>query len=256
MTKKSVVCFFIPFLFFSLPTTAKTNLSVGWELWYPYQYHNQSNKLVGLDIDIFNAIATKAQYQVQYTEVPWKRHLKYIKEGKMDIAMGASLAPERESYAFYTEPYRQEQVKLFIKKTKEKSFTLQDISELIDTQYRIGIEGEYWYGKEFEELKKISEFNSKLVEGIDLEHNALELMKGRLDGLLVDPITMKTFIEKYQLEGEFVDTDISVYVGNIYIILSKKSMSKDDLMRFNRAIITLKNDGTIDNLYREWNLTR
>ena len=81
-------------------------------------------------------------------------------------------------------------------------------------------------------------------------------MKGRLDGLLVDPITMKTFIEKYQLDGEFVETDISVYVGNIYIILSKKSMTEDDLMRFNRAIITLKNDGTIDNLYREWNLTR
>jgi polar amino acid transport system substrate-binding protein len=46
-------------LFFTMMSVVhvKANdLSVGWELWYPYQYHNKNQQLVGLDIDSFNAI--------------------------------------------------------------------------------------------------------------------------------------------------------------------------------------------------------
>ena len=31
-----------------VPTKSQT-FSAGWELWYPYQYHNEQNKLTGVD---------------------------------------------------------------------------------------------------------------------------------------------------------------------------------------------------------------
>jgi polar amino acid transport system substrate-binding protein len=65
------------------------DLSVGWGLWYPYQYHNQNRQLVGLDIDSFNAIMHEAKLDFTCTQIPWKTHLRFIHTGKMDVAVGA-----------------------------------------------------------------------------------------------------------------------------------------------------------------------
>ena len=92
------------------------DLLVGWELWYPYQYHNKQGQLVGLDIDSFNAIAKHAGVKTHFIETPWKRHLHLVKHGRIDIAFGASYSEEREEYAYFTKPYRHEKVNLFVKK--------------------------------------------------------------------------------------------------------------------------------------------
>ena len=97
-----------------------SDLSVGWELWYPYQYHNKDQQLVGLDIDSFNAIMTEAKLSFTTAEIPWKTHLHFIHKGKMDLAMGASWSKEREEYAYFSLPYRTETVKLFVKKDNAK----------------------------------------------------------------------------------------------------------------------------------------
>jgi polar amino acid transport system substrate-binding protein len=75
--------------------------SVGWELWYPYQFHNKEKKLTGVDVEIFNLIADKANMSISYVELPWQRHLKYIKNGVVDIAFGASYTKERAETAYF-----------------------------------------------------------------------------------------------------------------------------------------------------------
>ena len=109
LKKYLILALFIPIQSWSF------DLAVGWELWYPYQYRNKQQQLAGLDFDIFNAVVKEAGLNVTYTELPWKRHLHYIKTGQIDIAMGSSYTKEREQYAYFTEPYRQEIIKLFVK---------------------------------------------------------------------------------------------------------------------------------------------
>jgi len=96
---------FIAFCIIITFTSHAKDLHVGWELWYPYQYRNSQQELLGLDIEIFNRILAKAGYTTEYTELSWKRHLHYIKTGEMDIAMGASLSQERRRYAIFSKPY-------------------------------------------------------------------------------------------------------------------------------------------------------
>ena len=243
----------VSILIFSVSAFSQQSpLSVGWELWYPYQYHNAQQQLTGLDLDIFNAVMSQANLPVTFTELPWKRHLQYIKTGEMDLAMGASHTPERESYAYFTLPYRKETVKLYVKKGQLEKIKLNSLADLVNSPYMIGVEGGYYYGKEFQELIKQPKFHAQLNEVIDIEENVQLLLKGHIDGFLVDPVTMKAFVNKYKMQGEFEQHSITIYSDDIYIMVSKKLKDKTLVAKINHAITDLKQSGKLDEIIANW----
>lgn len=227
-------------------------LSSGWELWYPYQYHNEQQKLTGLDFDVFNAIILEAKLSVKFTELPWKRHLHYLKTGEMDLAMGASLTSERLEYADFSLPYRKETVKLYVKKGSKEKIKLNHLKDLINSPYMIGVEGGYYYGENYQELIKQPKFQAQINEVIDIEENIELLLKGHIDGFLVDPVTMKAFIKKYKMDGEFEEHTVEIYSDDIYIMVSKHVNNKNVLPQINHAIKTLKENGKINEIINNW----
>lgn len=239
------------FTVFSLNAVTKP-LSVGWELWYPYQFHNNKQQLVGLDFDIFNAIISEVNLSVNYTELPWKRHLNYLKTGEMDIAMGASYTNERASYAYFTQAYRSELVNLYVRKNQASKIKLKSLNDLVSSPYKIGVEAGYYYGKNYQKLIKNDDFQQHIIELVNLEDSISLLLKGKLDGVLVDPITMSAFVDKYQLNDEFEAHEVIIYQDDISIMLSKKTMTRENLVRFNQAINRLKNNGVLLEITKRW----
>lgn len=228
--------------------------SVGWELWYPYQYHNEVDQLTGVDIEVFNLIAKKAEMSISYVELPWKRHLMYIKSGVIDVAFGASHTKEREETAYFSIPYRKESVNLFVKKGTSQSIKLNQLSDLIGSEYLIGVENGYFYGKEYQRLKTKPDFISRINSVLDIEQNVKMLMKGHIDGFLADPMSMKSFVEKYQFQDEFEVHPLTIYQGDIYIMLSKKTCSNEDLVKVNQAITSLKVSGELQKIIARWSV--
>jgi polar amino acid transport system substrate-binding protein len=238
-------------LLFTVQIKAK-DLSVGWELWYPYQYYNDSRQLVGLDIVSFNAIMAEANLSFTTADIPWKAHLHFLKTGKMDLAMGASWSKEREEFAYFSLPYRKETVNLYVKKGNAQSIDLQTLSDLADSQYMVGVESGYYYGKEYEDLIKTAGFQANISEAIDIEQNVTLLMKGHVDGFLVDPNTMQSFVTKYQMENVFDQHPLNIYSADIFIMLSKKLSDVDTLHKINKAITTLKINGELKRIKANW----
>lgn len=228
------------------------NFSVGWELWYPYQFHNNKGELTGVDIEVFNLIAKQAELSVTYVEMPWQRHLMYIENGMLDIAFGASYTKERGQTAYFSLPYRKESVNLFVKQGTAQSIKLTKLSDLIDSQYLIGVENGYYYGEEYEKLKVLPEFMSQINAVLDIEQNVKMLLKGHIDGFLADPITMQSFVEKYKFQGEFETHSLPIYQSDIFIMLSKKTCSIDDLAKINTAITSLKKEGKLADIIQHW----
>jgi len=249
--KQIIIAVLLTFAF-TFQVTAKQNLAVGWELWYPYQYHNKSRELVGLDFDIFNAVVSHAGLNVTYTELPWKRHVHYIKTGQMDVAMGSSFTSEREKFANFSHPYRKEQVNLFVRNKDLKAIQLSSLSELIGSRFMIGIESGYFYGEEFQTLIQDPKFQAHISEVIDLEENIRLLIDGHLDGILVDPVTMAAFVKKYRLEGQFSKHSLPIYQADIHIMLSKESTDIKLLNQINKSISELKQSGELDKLIAKW----
>ena len=235
-------------------TSYAKDLHVGWELWYPYQYRNSQQELLGLDFEIFNAILTKAGYTPEYTELPWKRHLHYIKTGEMDAAMGASVSEERKRYAIFTQPYRKETIKLFVRKGKANNINLNTLKDLADSNYMIGIESGYYYGDEYKALMTTTEFQEHIIEVVDIEENVTLLLKGHIDGFLVDPATIKSFANKYQMNGEFEQHTLNIYQSDIHIMFSKATVSDDMVKAVDNAIGAMRKSGELDKIINKWSL--
>jgi polar amino acid transport system substrate-binding protein len=239
-------------IFFSIVTHGKP-LSSGWELWYPYQYRNAEQELVGLDFDIFNAVIQQAKLDVNYTEeLPWKRHINYIKSGVVDLAMGASMTDERRKFAYFSLPYRFETVNLFVRKGMAKKMPLHSLSDIIDSSYLIGVEGGYFYGKQYQELINQRAFQAHISEVLDLERNVTLLLKGHIDGFFVDPVTLNAFVKKYNMQDEFELHPLPVYSAKIHIMLSKKTHAPGVIRQLNQAIVTLQENGTLDSIIQHW----
>ncbi len=251
MKKHLLLILFISFNCFADKNNI-TNYAVGWELWYPYQYHNKDQQLVGLDFDIFNAIIKDADIQVTFTELPWKRHLQYIKTGHMDMAMGSSHTEEREKTAYFSIPYRTETVNLFVRAGMVDKIKIDTLSDLVNTNYLIGIEGGYFYGKEFQQLMITKEFQTHINDVIDLEQNVGMLLKGHIDGFLVDPVTMKAFAEKYSLQNKFEIHPLKIYQDDIHIMLSRQTCKVEELNKINQAITKLKASGEMSRIINQW----
>jgi polar amino acid transport system substrate-binding protein len=258
MSIKHVKTFFKQLVFsFCLIVPAQSQeFSVGWELWYPYQYHNEQNKLTGVDIELFKLITENVGMSVSYVELPWQRHLMYIKSGNVDIAFGASYTKERAESAYYSIPYRKELVNLFVRKGMSDSIKLSQLSDLIGSKYLIGIENGYYYGKEYEQLKTNPDFISRINSVIDIEQNVKMLMKGHIDGFLADPMSIQSFVEKYKFQNEFEVHPLPIYQGDIFIMLSKKTCSQTDLDKINDAIISLKENGKLDQIINHWSIVK
>jgi polar amino acid transport system substrate-binding protein len=239
-------------LILSLPSYAN-KLHIGWEIWYPYLYRNSQQKLIGLDVEILNIILAKTGYSSEYTELPWNRHLHYLKTGEIDVAMGVSLNAERARYAVFTEPYRKEIIKLFVKTGSEKPIELATLSDLSKSNYMIGAESGYYYGEEYQELMTTVEFQKRIVKAADIEENVALLLKGDIDGFLVDTETAKAFSNKYQVKGEFEAHTLPIYQTDIHIMLSKKSVTPSVVKKINNAIGELKQSGELDKIIEKWN---
>ncbi|MGB2742774.1 MAG: transporter substrate-binding domain-containing protein [Cognaticolwellia sp.] len=233
-------------------TSQAKEFHVGWELWYPYQYRNSQQELHGLDFEIFNRILNKVSYSAEYTELPWKRHLHYIKTGEMDIAMGASSSADRLRYATFSQPYRKETVNLFVRKGQADSISLAKLTDLADSKYMLGIESGYYYGDEYQKLIKTTEFQEHIIEVVDLEENVTLLLKGHIDGFLVDPTTIKAFSKKYHMNGEFEQHKLSIYQSDIHLMFSNESVDPSIIKAINQAISELKQSGELDEIINRW----
>ncbi len=233
-------------------TSYAKSLQVGWELWFPYQYRNSQQELVGLDFEIFNAILAKTGYKTAYTELPWKRHLHYIKTGEMDVAMGASFSEDRQRYAMYTQAYRKETVKLFVRKGQADTIKLTSLEMLANSDYMFGIESGYFYGERYQELMQTPLFREHIIEVVDIEENVTLLLAGHIDGFLVDPATIKAFAKKYKMKGEFEQHPLNIYQADVHVIFSKVSVEPEITKAFDDAISELKMSGELDKIIHRW----
>ena len=242
--------FFIFFLFlsFQVNATPTKSMNVGWEVWYPYQYQGKNNQLMGVDISIMNAVAKQISVELLYGELPWKRHLKYIKTGQFDVAMGSSKTTERQSYAYFTQPYRLEEIKLFVLSEKVQTMQVQSLADVINNQYIVGVERGYFYGEEYNNLSTRDDFKNHFNEVTDLSQNIKMLLKGNIDGLLADPIAMNTYSDFFNLQGKFTQLPLYIYQTEIHFMLSKSSMSPIDLAQFNKVITALKDSGELNKI--------
>lgn len=88
-------------------TGGKRKLVVGTDATYaPMEYMDEKGNIVGIDIEIVNAIAEAAGFEVEYKNYGWEPLFPAVDNGEVDFAVSSiTITPEREQSYDFSDPY-------------------------------------------------------------------------------------------------------------------------------------------------------
>lgn len=237
---------------------AEDTLVIGWYDWAPHQTEDKNGNLVGANIELMTALCKRAGFKAEFRKMPWKRILKSLQKGRVDIATSASKTEERGKYAYFSDTYfKLEYNVMFTKKSdKAKYSSIKSLADTIGTDFKIGIIRGSVYSDEHEELLENKQFTKNIHPVNSEKSNIAKLMKGRIDGFIADELGGAVMIKELGLSDKI---EILFYLyeekdAEAYLMFSKKSMTKAQVDKMNSALKKMKSDGSYEKLLSKYKL--
>ena len=234
--------------------TSKT-LHGGWYTFEPFQYQIEKNgikTLTGLDYELINVIARKANIRLEYTYIPWDNLLKDLQEGKGDFATGVLYTPERAKYFYYSIPYRYAEASLFL--LAEKSINLSHESNqavfvyMKQNNFKLGVVDGFVYSDPEIDQYINDPANAKWIIKTQSDNESLDLLLNReIDGFIADRIVGSNLIWHSNTAENVREHRLKVK-SPIYVIFSKKTVSPDIVEKFNQSILNVKHSAAYRNI--------
>jgi polar amino acid transport system substrate-binding protein len=247
--------FILILIFVTAPATAKETVTVGLlDLNYsPYQ-KIEKNRAIGSDADIVREAFSRFQhYNFKYWLLPFKRAVKDIVSGEVDVSVGLVPSTYDEHVLFTDIPLHISEYKLTVLKGNE--FDYRSMEDLVNKRLSL-IQAPSINAKldEYFAAGKLSIFRSKSAE------TQLKMLTlGRVDALVGNTEVTANTAKEMGLEDKIAflpNSTLGLFA--FHIIISKKSKITD-LIGFHQKLREVLNemevDGTIENIYRKHNLS-
>ena len=207
--------------------------------WPPY-VHQSNNKLVGLEINILNIVVKRAGFCLEFIEMPSSsRGVAELKQGRVDLLFAASFNQERNQYAQFSQPYRNEKMMVF---AQANSWLHPNIINSDDYLSHINKENSLLavnqgsiYGDKFEQFLK--RYRGGIVNTTLANQRFNMLLKDRVDYVIEDELTGNALLNQNRYSKYIINTKLVVNFDPIYYMLRPQLMTDQQLTKFNRAIV-------------------
>jgi polar amino acid transport system substrate-binding protein len=228
---KKTLIIFISFFAISCPAYAEvTQLNIGLSTSYPpFYFFDENNQPTGICIDIVNQVAQSMNISVQYDSFPWKRMLKYGKEGKVDAVMPLFKTDEREQFLTFPETGLVNEVNNFF---TSNSNTIKYSGKLTDViNLKIGVIDKYSYGKDFDK----TDFTNKTIAQ-DTSQLILLVQNERIQLGLGNPKVVTYYAKKINAADKIHFLYPPVTTNPLFIGFSRKTVDQDFVNQFNKQL--------------------
>lgn len=219
---------------------AQESLLVGWSSWHPFSFRDEQQQLQGLDIDLLEAIFNRAGFHANYSEMPWARVLRELEFGTIQLTMSANQTAERDLYARFTLPYRNEETVLLIRRQDKGRW--QEITQLSDLlsrpDFTIGLLRDFDYGTDFRTFMQSPQMQQRLLVRLKTEPLIKLLLAGRIQGVVMDPMGL----QQLNLAGIPLDQLtplLDIQQTPVHLMLSRRTTTPQQLQRLDEAIRAL-----------------
>ena len=236
--------------------TPQCHLSMGWDPWAPYQYINPEDEVKGLEIDLVNAMAREVGCDISFVQDNWMNLLNGIRDGRIDLLGGATKTESRESYAIFSDNYRNESFHLYVRSDDIEKFADKSLLELLEGEFRLGITEDYVYGDQVSALLDDEKFSTKLLTVPIPEVNYYNLTQNVIDGFLEDPFVAAYTIRRKGLQGQIRSESIAIHSGDVAIMFSRKSVKPETVEAFNKALAKIKESGEYQKILEKYSHLR
>ena len=221
---------------------ADCNLTMGMDAWEPYQYMSVGNTVSGLDVELVQAVTAGMGCSLDVVQGSWVELLTLLKDGDVDFVLGASKTEEREQFAYFSEPYRQERFQLYVRK-EQAALPSDSLKAFVEAGHKVGIVNEYYYGDEMAALYADDTLREQFVGAIISELNMARLLDEEIDGLLEDSFVGASILRRKGLDKYIQPHSISLGASDVYVMFSQDSVSEAQVEQFNAGLVKLRDSG-------------
>lgn len=240
-----VSTFIVPFvLVCAFQTSAKT-LRVGMETTFaPFEFYNAKNELVGFDVDMVNRLCEIMEDHCDLQNLPFDGLIGALKMRKIDFAIsGIDITPQREQQIDFSMPYYENSAQSFIVNQNSEDLPFSDLQHK-----KIGVQN----GTTQQRYLNTESPNTSVVNYNQITAALMDLKHQRIDAFFIDASVAKEITqndpELKVLSEQIVDAD---YFGKGLGIAVRQS-NKTLLDAINKALITMKEDGSYQAIYDKW----
>lgn len=226
-------------------------LTMGFDAWEPYQYIGVGNVVTGLDVEIVHAIAETMGCSVTKQQATWVELLNALRNGEVDFVLGASMTEDRQQYAHFSDPYREERFILYVRRY-EGNLPYQTITEFVEAGHKLGIVNEYFYGDEITSLYTNDSYHNQFVGAIISEMNMARLIDEEIDGFLEDSFVGASILRRKGLDQYIEPHGISLGSSEVYVMFSKESVDEATVQAFNQGLAEIKASGRYQKIIEKY----
>ena len=208
--------------------------------WQPWSFHDESDTLVGYDVEVSRAIAEKLGVEPEYVESDWDSLFAGLDAGRYDLVCnGVEVTEERAKTYDFTTPYGYIHTALAVRKDNED---IKSFEDLVGKTTANSLASTYM---------ELAESYGATVQGIDTLEETIQLLTaGRIDATLNADVSFYDYLNVHP-DADFklvAQTEEASHVA-IPVLKSDDTSFLDAL---NSAIEALRADGTLKELSEKY----
>ena len=215
-------------------------LTFGWGEWRPLSYIDESGKLVGLQIEFVKAIGEELECKINFVQNDWSGLVAAIEQGSIDFIPDATQTKKRLQFALFSERYRKDTFAIYVPKTERDKYDDSDLTDLINSGFRLALTRRVLYGKEIESWQNDKSSNQLLEYSDNSSEHIEKLVAMKIDGFIEDPYVMAYKFKRKQFELDMFVLPVEISSHSARFMFSKKRISAKFIIRFNEALKKVK----------------